>query len=847
MQKTYLLTLAGLTCSDCSDTITRALQNDKRLTIQALYIDPITNTGTITVTSNTDTADNTPNLIRETIEETGFECPTITEKDSTTQTKALNPLFTSPINHEPNIAKSNTEPTASTKPSKSELSIRQHLWRGLFGLGFAAVLIGLSISGIGIPFAVMLGIMGIASLGTAYLGWPSYKNAYAQLRRNRKVKMDMLFSISTLVAVTVSWFSLLFPGLPMLVDAGLLIFGFRHIGNAISKSSKKKITEKKSFRENNPESVVRYDPKTKTRTKVLLALIQPGDQIILQAGDYIPVDGRILSDNADIDERNITGVTKAKHFTKGDEVLNGMRLADRNAEIFLHVEKSENESNHARSDQQLETILLQKSKLQSKVTGALQYFVPGVILIALIAASILYFLVNPFAAIQIAVGIGVSACPCGLGFIVPLALRISKQKAAEHGVLFKEAESMEAAADIQIVFFDFYGTLTQGNLAVSDFTITEPGVSPADFFEALQTLEENLEEKDQEHAIAQAIMTKAQPYLSLTRTKKKMMVRKLHGGLIAEDKENNLCVGNEGFMEKQGIITDPPPPGEHRLYLARNNRIIGFIKLAEDALRDDAIFTIQELKRSGKIVKILTGSLLNAVQPYSAKLGIPLEDIHANLNPQEKAELIKSYQTGVPGKTPAQRVAMVGGDSSNDTLAIAQSDCGITMDLRSSQDVTKDNADVIIAPRLLPVLTTFTIAKHTKQNLQFSLPASFVYNMSAMLIPCIILLAIGFAINPAIGAALMVIQTTLLLALQYYYKKRTLEHIKRYEAELSQQQQNCDSTSSYQLLKDKGLLSTPKPAANTTSYPTSFSKCFPCLNTTASPQNQNAPLPQSTF
>jgi Cu2+-exporting ATPase len=187
-------------------------------------------------------------------------------------------------------------------------------------------------------------------------------------------------------------------------------------------------------------------------------------------------------------------------------------------------------------------------------------------------------------------------------------------------------------------------------------------------------------------------------------------------------------------------------------------------------------------------------------------LGIPPENIAANRvsesdNPddQTKTDYINEL------KAQEKRVAMVG-DAGNDALSIAASNFGIAVN--SGDEITKDNAGALIHnASLLPVVTAFTVAEETIWSVKQNLVISLVYNMTVILLACGILVAIGFALNPAIGVALMVLQMTLVLLNQYRIKCQELNHLKRYEAEQTKYGSN---QSTYQNCLQNGLVPQPQ-------------------------------------
>ena len=469
-----------------------------------------------------------------------------------------------------------------------------------------------------------------------------------------------------------------------------------------------------------------------------------------------------------------------------------MQVANDVPWITLHVEQAAANAYLSRLDKKLSESNAVKSPIEAQTNTWLQYFIPTVIALAIISGVVLGVFFSPAVAIQSAISVLVAACPCTLGFITPLAVKIGMAKALDNGVQFASAKTLQEADNIDTVVFDLNGTLTTGVPRGCGYRIDSEHLTENDFFSYLAAIESRVS-----HPIARAVAD----YANQTATVALLTVDEVdysnHAGVKAQIGGEQYYVGNQQFLIDNGIALPAVPvslrAGQQLIYLAKNKLIVGHV-LIEDPVREDAAFVVSELMRSGKAVHLCTGADEATAARYAAELRIPSENVYArckafsdNAWDRAKTQYIQSLQSQFSKHSKKRRVAMVG-DAGNDAPAIQMSDFGIAVKSASGDLITQDKAKAVIDNKsLLPVVTTFAIAKQTVRSIKQNLVLSLAYNMSTLLIAGGVLVAIGFALNPAIGVALMVLQTTLILLNQYRIKQQSLSHIIRFQAQNTQQ------------------------------------------------------------
>lgn len=657
------------------------------------------------------------------------------------------------------------------KRIRTKKIIRRHWVKGFVGVVTGIAILALSVSGVGIPFLGMALLGGISTLLTLYFGKETYQQAASSLVNAKSLSMDSLFSVSTLLALAVSCAHFFVPGLPMLFDAALLILGFKNVGKAIEESVKQQIT-KKSFRSYAPSSI-EAEISPLLRREIPVKNIRPGNIIYVKKGQTVPVDGVCLSENKTIYNTIVTGRTVPQYVTTNHVIYAGCVVPDNVEYIKIRVTDHERNSYLALLDKRIKAAEQDKSVIELAAERSLKYFIPIVFGIAILSAIFVSAFLTPVAAIQCAISVLVSACPCTLGLVTPLAIKTGIAKAADHGVSFKNGNSIQAASDIDTIVFDLNGTLTTGVLKVTKSKL------PSDVFQHLAYME-----SESSHPFGQAIYKLSTEQKYVPRDFKECKIdRSHHSGVSADIDGDNFVVGNSELMDVHEIKTHEydeelkKENAEHVIYVAKNKKVIGYI-LLEDPLRDDAIATITELRKMNKKIHLCTGADFLTTKKYADKLNIPVENIRSKCVGESKDDSANTKSKYIRELiAQGRRVAMIG-DSGNDASAVATSHFGVAVASASAHRGTQENAGAVINQNSLwAVVNAFSIAKQTVSNIRQNLWISIGYNLTTMIAFSGLLVAVGFAVNPALGAALMVLQTAFILMNVERFKRQSVPSI----------------------------------------------------------------------
>lgn len=675
----------------------------------------------------------------------------------------------------------------------TKIEVRNHICKGIVGLITGSLMLGLCISGLGLPLVVtyILGFIGTAL--TFYLGKETYLEAFKKLKV-KQLTMHSLFSVSTLTALGISFASFFVPWLPMMFDTALLIFGFIHIGKAYEKSTKRSINRASSYRALAPAKILTRLAEGHFEEK-LIHNIKAETIIRVKRGQVIGLDGHYLPEEKSEKCTTIinpySGSTIPQVIQPGAMILAGSIVPQDLDFIDLVVSAPEEESYLATLEKQSKAARAGKAPLETFAAKVLQWFVPIVLGLALVSALVIGFLFTPLTALQVAATILASACPCTLGLIIPLAIKVGFIKANTEGVQFASSESLQAAEKVNAVVVDITGTLTTGEIQVTSGLEEKPATNLSlKMLDHLAAIEQF-----SEHPFASAIRRYVHDKLKrpVAFAPPVTLQEKLHSGLIATINHKTYIVGNKDLMQEQGFsaadleaaeIADHE--AEHVVYLSCDGKIQGCILLS-DPLRKEAPEVLRALQDQGKEIHICTGVSQKTAELYVRQLErlgvkpIPKQHIIGNCLPDsENEEAITKTAHIKRLKAQGFTVGMIG-DGLNDSPAFDNSHFKIAIESGIHHQITQGKADAVILKvnnqlSLRSILSIFTIANQTVKNIKQNLAISLSYNLLTALTIGGLLIGLGFILNPALGAALMFFQSALILTNVQRFKSQKLAY-----------------------------------------------------------------------
>ena len=557
-----------------------------------------------------------------------------------------------------------------------------------------------------------------------YVSLPFHQATIKNLRFGATT-MDTLISLGSLVAYLYSVFNLLFADPEQVYfEVAAVVPTIVLLGRYIELGARRSATDSvKALLSAIPEtSIVIRDGE---RIEISTSEIRIGDQVVIPAGQTIPVDGVVIDGSATIDNSAITGESLPEEITTGSVVSGGgLNL---NGSLVIEASSNSAGSRLGRIADLVREATSQKTKVAGITDRISAVFVPVVILIAIITYVVWAFGFNdPELAFQAAVAVFVIACPCALGIAVPMSLVVSAGNGAKRGIVIRNPDSLTDLSKIKQIVLDKTGTITYGRLAVSEI-IEIAGKKDEILANAAAV------EKLSAHPIAKAIAD-------------------LDHSLSATDAEETAGFGISGVVDGTRVTVSKNTEVTNSVELkkvidsieAKSLVVISWDGVAQgvitltDTVRDSAIEAIAELKKQNIEPIIVSGDNQAQVDAVAKQVGI--SRAYGDVSPEDKQSTVKALSA-------EQKTAMVG-DGLNDVAALAGADVGIAMG--SGTRAAQSAAAITILddnPQSIPY--AMKLAKRTWANIVQNLGWAFGYNI--LLIP---VAAFGL-LNPMLAGAAM--------------------------------------------------------------------------------------------
>lgn len=496
-----------------------------------------------------------------------------------------------------------------------------------------------------------------------------------------------------------------------------------------------------------PDKVIKVT--NNQREEVKISDIALNDIVEVKAGESIPTDGMIVRGETAIDESLVTGESKKVQKKPNDQVIGGS--INESGTIQVKVTAVGEASYLSQVMDIIKQAQNDKSRaelLSDKVAGYLFYFAISVGMIAFI----IWMLIDNHIdfALERLVTVLVIACPHALGLAIPLVTARSTSIGAHHGLMIKNRAAIETAQHIDYVMMDKTGTLTEGHFSVNHYESFKAGVSD----EAVLSLFASLESQSN-HPLATSIVgfakskniAYAQP----------QDVQNISGiGLEGKVGDQSYKITNVTYLEQNGfdydqaLFTKLAQQGNSISYLIDEQQVIGIIAQG-DQIKDSSQQMVADLLAKGITPVMLTGDNQEVAETVAKALGI--NDVHAQLMPEDKESIIKAYQS------KGKKVMMVG-DGINDAPSLIRSDIGIA--IGAGTDVAVDSGDVILVKSdPSDIIHFFTLSKRTMRKMVQNLWWGAGYNIVAVPLAAGILASIGLILSPAVGAILMSLSTVI--------------------------------------------------------------------------------------
>ncbi len=480
-----------------------------------------------------------------------------------------------------------------------------------------------------------------------------------------------------------------------------------------------------------------------------------GDIVMVRPGEKVPVDGIIVKGSSALDESMITGESLPVEKHVNDGVIGG--TINKTGSFEFTATRVGSETTLSQIIKLVEDAQGSKAPIQAFADRISAWFVPAVIILALLTFGVWYFVLGSTLsfALMAFTAVIVIACPCALGLATPTAIMVGTGKGAEHGILVKGGEPLEAANKIKAIVFDKTGTITKGKPALTDIESFRE-LDEDDLLSIAASLE-----KQSEHPLAEAIYKAAEDEKIFMEEVTNFKAIPGHG-VQGDIQGTTYYFGNRKLMTD---IVELPVERIHRkmsrleeqgktvMILASKEAILGVIGVA-DTVKETSKEAIEKLHKMGITTYMITGDNERTARAIAQQVGIT--NIFAEVLPEDKAKHVKALQD------QGKKVAMVG-DGINDAPALAQADLGIAMG--SGTDVAMETGGIVIIKNdLRDVVNAITLSKETMSKIKQNMFFALFYNIIGIPVAARIFAFAGLVLKPELAGLAMALSSISVVA-----------------------------------------------------------------------------------
>ena len=593
----------------------------------------------------------------------------------------------------------------------------------------------------------------LAGIVQFVLGARFYRGAFYALK-NKTANMDTLVALGTSAAYFYSIATTFFIAGDVFFETSALLITFILLGKWLESRAKGKTGEaiKKLMELGAKTARIIVDGQEKD---VPIEQVKVGDIILVRPGEKIPVDGEIIDGHSSIDEAMVTGESIPVEKKAGDLVIGA--TINKTGSFKFKATKVGADTMLSQIIQFVQNAQGSKAPIQKFADMVSSYFVPTVVVIAIITFLIWYFLIGVVfvKALMIFTAVLVIACPCALGLATPTAIMVGTGKGAESGILIKGGEYLEIANKVQVVVFDKTGTLTKGEPEVTEIKMTNDKYKRTDILGIAASLEKN-----SEHPLAESIVNKAkEEKISLTEPGEFDAIVGM--GVKGRINGQEVLIGTEKLMLQNNILFDEKvrkqkleleDQGKTVMIIAIAKEVAGLIAVA-DVVKETSRQSIEKLREMGIETVMLTGDNQRTAEAIGNQVGI--DKVLAQVMPEEKAQQIKKLQA------EGKMVAMVG-DGINDAPALAQADLGIAMG--AGTDIAIETGGIVLVKNdLNDAVRSIKLSKMTLSKIKQNMFWALFYNSIGIPIAALGLLRAEFAGLAMALSSVSVVMNSLLL------------------------------------------------------------------------------------
>lgn len=487
-----------------------------------------------------------------------------------------------------------------------------------------------------------------------------------------------------------------------------------------------------------PDAALRLDEQHNEQV-VPATSLEAGDRVRVLAGEQVPADGILSSARASVDESMLTGEPLPVSRVRGDTIHAGSMVVD--SPLELSITRVGNATRVASIIDLTDRAFAERPRLARATERIAHHFILSLLIFSVLVASAWWY-VDPSRSLWVTLSVLVVTCPCALALATPTALTVAHGRLRRAGVLVTRGDALEKLAGIDRIIFDKTGTLTRGQMVLNGFRVI------------------GAEHRDATQLLAVAAALEAASEHPIARAFRRCRRSDVHAndfrnhpgqGIQARCLNAEWRIGGPDFAVKGQAAPQPPSDGSWLLLACEGEPMAWFG--VEDELRHDAAAAIRQLRNAGLAVEVLSGDGAAGVAPVAHRLGV--DDWQAGALPRDKLERVRTLQR------QGQSVAMVG-DGINDVAVLAGADLAIAMP--GASDLTRNHADILLLGEQLSAITEATeVARATQRIIRQNLSWSVVYNLIALPLAALGLVAPWLAALGMSASSLLVIANALRL------------------------------------------------------------------------------------
>lgn len=572
-------------------------------------------------------------------------------------------------------------------------------------------------------------------------GYQFYRGSFSALK-HRSANMDVLIALGTSAAYIYSVVNTFFYPGHVYYETGSIIITLIILGKLLESIAKGRTSEaikKLMGLQAKTARVIRNGEEV----DIPVEDVQVGDLVLVRPGEKVPVDGSIKDGFSTVDESMLTGESLPVDKKSGDEVIGG--TINKHGSFKFEATKVGSDTALAQIIKIVEDAQGSKAPIQRLADFISGYFVPAVVVIAVATFAAWYFFADPGNLARALINftaVLVIACPCALGLATPTSIMVGTGKGAENGILIKGGEHLEKAHALNAVVLDKTGTITKGEPSLTDVVSIDTAIHEEELIRLVASAE-----RSSEHPLGEAIVKGAKEK-SIELVEPQEFEAIPGHGIVSRIGDKTVLIGNRRLMSSRNIdisglqdrVDMLEGEGKTAMLVAVDNRAAGIVAVA-DTVKETSAEAIRALRDMGIQTMMITGDNRRTAEAIARQVGIPPEDVLAEVLPQDKAKEVSRL------KESGKVVGMVG-DGINDAPALATADVGFA--IGTGTDVAMEAADItLMRGDLRGVAASIRLSRATIRNIKQNLFWALIYN--ALGIP---VAALGF-LSPVLAGAAM--------------------------------------------------------------------------------------------